>query len=216
MRHVGDVQQAVDSAKVDESTEVRDVLDDTFANLTGFQFGHQLLLCVSTFFLNQRAAADDDVTTLVVNFQHFTLNDATDVIADVARSANIHLAGWQEDGNADIDQQTAFDFSSTSSGDDIALGHFRDHVHPVDDVIGFSLADRDQARRIVGAAHLVLKIFDQNLNRLTNFWLVDRVVPLAARNGTFTLKADIDHNMIRIDANDLSFNDLVQFVLLIG
>ena len=36
--HIGDVQQTIDTAQVDERTEVGDVLDDTFAELTDFEF----------------------------------------------------------------------------------------------------------------------------------------------------------------------------------
>ena len=36
--HIGDVQQTIDTAQVDERTEVGDVLDHTFADLANFQF----------------------------------------------------------------------------------------------------------------------------------------------------------------------------------
>ncbi len=40
--HVGDVQQAVDAAQVDERAEVGDVLDHALAELADFQFAEQL------------------------------------------------------------------------------------------------------------------------------------------------------------------------------
>ena len=40
-RHVGDVQQAVDAAQVDERAEVGDVLDDALADLAGLDLGEQ-------------------------------------------------------------------------------------------------------------------------------------------------------------------------------
>ncbi len=53
VRHVGDVQQTVDAAEIDKRPEVGDVLDDPFADLPDFQFAHQLLLGVTSFFFNQ-------------------------------------------------------------------------------------------------------------------------------------------------------------------
>ena len=40
--HVGDVQQAVDAAQVDERAELGDVLDHALAELADFQLGQQL------------------------------------------------------------------------------------------------------------------------------------------------------------------------------
>ena len=53
VRHVGDMEKTIDAAKIDERTEVGDVLDDTFADLTLFQLFHQLLLRVRTLFFDQ-------------------------------------------------------------------------------------------------------------------------------------------------------------------
>ena len=52
VRHVGNVQQTVDAAKINKRTKVSDVLDHTFADLANFQFGHQFLLSVGTLFLD--------------------------------------------------------------------------------------------------------------------------------------------------------------------
>ena len=41
--HVGDVQQAVDAAQVDERAEVGDVLDDALADLADFEFLQQVV-----------------------------------------------------------------------------------------------------------------------------------------------------------------------------
>ena len=40
--HVGDVQQAVDAAEIDEGAELGDVLDDALADLALFDLGQQL------------------------------------------------------------------------------------------------------------------------------------------------------------------------------
>ena len=138
------MKQAVDATKIDKRTKVGDVLDDTFADLTLFQFFHQLLLRVSSLFLDQRTTRYNNVSTLGVNLENFTLNDSTNVIADVARATNVDLRSRQEYRNTDVDEQAAFDFASTSTSDDIAFGNFGNNGFPFDNVVGFSLADRDQ------------------------------------------------------------------------
>ena len=104
MRHVGDVQQTVDATKINKRTEVRDVLDHTFADLTDFQFGHEFLLSVGAFLFDQRTTADDNVATLFVDLEDLTLNHTADVFADVARTSNVDLTGGQKDWHADVDQ----------------------------------------------------------------------------------------------------------------
>ncbi len=61
--HVGDVQQTVDTAEVHERTEVGDVLDHALADLADFQFAEQVFAIFFALLLDQRATADDDVTT---------------------------------------------------------------------------------------------------------------------------------------------------------
>jgi hypothetical protein len=62
--HVGDVQQAVDAAEVDEHAEVGDVLDRCPCDLTVLDVGEQRLLLLLALFLEQLAPADDDVHAL--------------------------------------------------------------------------------------------------------------------------------------------------------
>ena len=95
------------------------------------------------------------------------MNDATDVISDVTGSANINLAGRQKDLYANVDEQAAFDFSRTRAGNDVALFDFRNDIDPVDDVVGFSFADRDETLGIITRrTRFVFEVFDQDLNRL--------------------------------------------------
>ena len=66
--HVGDVQQAVDAAEVNERTVVGDVLHHAFADFTLLQLGNQFraLLCASLF--KYRAATDNNVPARPVQF----------------------------------------------------------------------------------------------------------------------------------------------------
>ena len=74
--HVGDVQQAVDAAQVDERAEVGDVLDHALAELADFELLEQLRLLLGPLGLDQAAAADDDVAACFVDLEHEALDRA--------------------------------------------------------------------------------------------------------------------------------------------
>ncbi len=102
--------------------------------------------------LDQRAAADDDVAAGFVDLQHQALDRAADVVADVGRTADVDLAGGQEDVDADIDQQAALDLARDRAGDDVAfVDRFHD-LQPGFDLLGFALAEARSCRGIFDQA----------------------------------------------------------------
>jgi hypothetical protein len=138
--HVGDVQQAVDAAQVDEGPELGDIFNDALAALAGFQFGQELRFFLGPLGLDKRAAADDDVTPGFVDFKHDALDCAADVIADVGGPADVDLAGGQEDVHADVDQESALDLARDDSRDHVAFVDGFDDLHPGFDLFGLALA----------------------------------------------------------------------------
>src|SRR5690606_38158653 len=112
--HVGDVEEDVDAAEVDERTEVGDVLHDTLADLALLDFGHQLALESRPFGFDQLAAGDDDVLAGIVDLQDHAADDPTNELADVGRATDVDLAGGEKHVDAvggiatavEIDQQT--------------------------------------------------------------------------------------------------------------
>ena len=100
----------------------------------------------------------------MINFENFALDHSTDIVADVARSADIHLAGRQEYGDPNIDEQATFDFSSDFSRHNVAFLDVGHQVFPQSDIVRFSLAQNDQAVRIFGCAMLILKVFNHDVD----------------------------------------------------
>src|SRR3569623_2937339 len=72
--HVGNVEQTVDTAQIDEGAELGNVLDRALAELADFQIAQQARLFLGAFAFDQRAAADDDVATGLVDLQDDALN----------------------------------------------------------------------------------------------------------------------------------------------
>src|SRR3954469_7967054 len=114
--HVGDVQEAIDAAQVDERAEVGDVLHHALAELADFKLLEQLALLRCPLLLDQAAAADDDIAPCLVDLEHEALDFFANVFADVVRSADIDLAGRQEHVHADVDQQAALDLAGDHAG----------------------------------------------------------------------------------------------------
>src|SRR3954469_17474449 len=66
-RHVGDVEQAVDAAQIDERAVVGDVLDGAAENLPLGQRLERGLLLLGVLLLEEGLAREDDVAALLVD-----------------------------------------------------------------------------------------------------------------------------------------------------
>src|SRR4029450_13798776 len=102
--HVGDVQQTVDAAQVDECAEVGDVLDGALADLADLQTFESLLLQLLALLLDELATADDDVAPLFVDLEDDGVDVAADPVGNLARAADIDLRRGEEDRHADVHQ----------------------------------------------------------------------------------------------------------------
>ena len=80
-RHVGDVQQAVDAAEIDERTVLGDVLDDAVDDLTLFEVGHELGALLGAALFEDGAARHDDVAAAAIHLE------------DLERLRRAHAAG---------------------------------------------------------------------------------------------------------------------------
>jgi len=96
VRHVGDVEQAVHAAEVDERAEVGDVLDDALPHLADGELLHEVLALVRPLVLQDDAAAHDDVAAALVELDDLELEALAEEVVDIghARSA-IWLAGQE-------------------------------------------------------------------------------------------------------------------------
>ena len=75
--------------------------------------------CVFACDLDQLPPADDDVAPAFVDLEDHALDVLIDVIGDVGGTADVNLAGGQEDVDADVDQQAALDLAGDASLDDV-------------------------------------------------------------------------------------------------
>ena len=60
------MKKSINTTKIDECTEVGDILDSTFTGLTLFEFCKNLLAHLRTIFFENDSAGHDDVTTCFI------------------------------------------------------------------------------------------------------------------------------------------------------
>ncbi len=146
--HVGDMQQTVDSAEVNKRTEIGDILDCSFAKIANGEYFQQLLLLFFSSFFDQATTRNNDVFSSFVDLQDLTFDVVTDVICDVLRTTDVHLARRQEDIDAifddgfaihfssNLNKQAALDLANHWTTDDIAFVVSLDDGFPVAETLG--------------------------------------------------------------------------------
>ena len=89
--HVGDVEEAVDAAKVNEGTVVGDVLDHALDDLTFCQIADELAALFGAGFFEHGAARDNDVAAATVHFEDLERLRHFHQRVDVAHRADVDL-----------------------------------------------------------------------------------------------------------------------------
>ena len=217
--HIGDMQQAINTAQVDEGTEVGDILDQTCAEVTYFQVAEKFLLHLLACFFDQPTTRNNDVSTSLIDFQNHAFDVLPDVVGNIRRTTHIDLTGGQKDVHTVLDdglafhfatnrdQQTTFDFANDRSLDDVALRVGLDDLFPVADTIGFPLRQDDQTDGI-------LEFLQQHFNRRTDFGQSVAFLPFIPLDDTFALVSDIDDHFFVVNSYDRASQNVVDIVCL--
>ena len=206
--HVGDVEEAVDAAEIDERTEVGDVLDDAAAHLADLEGLHELLLALGTFLLDEGPARDDDVATLLVDLEHEALDAAAAVVSDVGRATDVDLAGGEEHVDArNVDEETALDLPRHKPGDDVVLLDALHHPQPILDAAGLPLREGDQATLFLELA--ILEFLEEHLDGVAHLRRRLRIIPLVPRDVPLALVADVDQHELIVNPKDLAVKDRI-------
>ena len=108
--HIGDVQQAIDSTKVNERTVVGEVLDDTLDGVAFLQLGEQFLAFCRVFRLDNRTTRNNHVVALLVELDDLELEALAFEVTRIAYRANIDERTRQECPDVvDLDREATLD-----------------------------------------------------------------------------------------------------------
>ena len=200
---VGHVQQAVDTAEIDEGAVIGDVLHDAVDGLALLEARHQLVALAGAGLLEHGAARNDDVAAPAIHLQDLELLRRVHERADVADRANIDLAARQEgNGAVEIDGVAALDLVEDDAGD-LLVGLER----------LFETAPALLAPRLVARQHRlaqrVLHPLEIDLDLVAD---LERALAAGAgeflyRHAAFGLQADVDNGDVLLDADHLALDD---------
>ncbi len=198
--HVGDVQQAVDAAEVDEGSEIGDVLDLALANLTLFQLGDQRFLQLLATLLEHHLPREDDVASPAVDFQNPHLELPADEGFEVAHRPQSHLARGEESPGADVHLQAAFDAGHHLALDDLFVLEGGPDFFPGPGKVRLLLRQDDDTVLVFFFLQVnVHLVADFNLGVGTELLPVD---------GAFGLVAHVHQNLVAGDADDHAADNL--------
>ncbi len=211
--HVGDVEQAVDAAEVDERTVLGEVLDDALDDLAFLEALERRLLEGSALLLEQHAARQHDVAALLVELDDLELEALAEERVEVANRAEVDLRPRQErlDAAADRDRQATLDARGDHAFDQlVALARGADlvpHLEP----IGFLLGKHDHA-------HVVLAGLEQHVHDVARLHRDGAVgaAELFERDLALALIADVDDRVVLADRDDRAAKDLAFFDVILA
>src|ERR1035437_5771750 len=111
--HIGNVQQAVDSAQVNKRTVIGEILDGAgkdgaFAQVLESGGALGVLLLLEDFL-----AADHDISALLVQLDDPDLDLLAEITVQVADRPNLKLRAEQERLEADVNRKSAVDAADT-------------------------------------------------------------------------------------------------------
>ena len=202
-RHVGDVQQAVDAAEVDERAVVGDVLDHAGEHLALGQRLERVLLLLGVLLFEEDLAREHDVAALLVDLDDAHAQFLAAQRVEVAHRAHVDLAAGEERAHADVDGETALDALDDAADDDLALGEGLLDLVPDLHLLGFFAREDDVAVAVLGA----LEQHVDDVARLHHHRAV-LVEELVDRDDALGLVADVDDDFVVGDLQDRALDDL--------
>ncbi len=201
--HVGDMQQPVDAAEVDEGTVIGEVLDHPLDHLLFLQSGEQLGALLGTGFLEHGTARHHDVAAAAVHLENLEQLWRAHQRADVTHRADIDLASRQEgDGARQIDGEAALDAAKDRPGDVIVVLERLLQQRP-----GLLAAGLLAAEHRLAVA--VLHAFEEDIDDIADldFRVLAGGRELPDRDPPFRFQPDIDQDRLAVDRNHRALDD---------
>src|SRR6266568_905593 len=197
---VGDMQQAVDAAQIDERAVVGDVLDDALDDGAFLQVREQRLALGALRGFQHRAPRDDDVVPLAVELDDLELHLLALVGQGVLHGADIHeRPGEESPDSVGHDGEAAFYLAGDHAFHQRAGFERFFQIEPGREALG--LVAR-QARLSVA----VLNRFDRDAGEIAGLDLDFALVVLEFLEGDegFGLEAGVDDDVVHVHADDFS------------
>src|SRR3982751_455861 len=200
-RHVGDVQQTVDAAEIDERPEVGDVLHDALPDLILLELLHELLTLPSAFVLQDHTTRNHNVSTSLIELDDLELELLAEQLVDVRNATERDLRPGQERVDAhEVDDHTALDLLDQRALDWLIVLVGETDALPHAHEVRLLLRQDDRA-------FLILEVLQQDLDLIADLE-VREVLELLEWNTALRFEADVEHDHVVADLEDVGFDDL--------
>ena len=201
--HVGDVQQAVDTAQIHEGAVFGDVLDHTIDILALGEVGDDLGALLGAAFFEDGAARHDDIAAAAIHLEDLERLLEPHQRAGIAHRAHIDLAAGQEGhGTAKIDGEAALDAAEDRTLDALLVGIGLFETVPSLFTAGHFAADDGLALGVLGRAQKHLDLVTDGDVRL-----LAGIGEFLEFDAAFHLVADIDDGLARLYGDHLALDD---------
>src|SRR5690606_30458415 len=201
-RHVGDVEQAVDAAEVDERAVVGDVLHHAAQHLALGQRLERLLLPLGVLLFEEHLARQHDVAALLVH-----LDDAHPELlplqrVEVAHRPDVDLAAGQKRPHADVHGEAALDALDYAADHDLLLGERALDLVPDLHLLGLLARQHDMAFPVLGP-------LEQHVDDVARLHrdLAVLVEEFLDGDDALGLVADVDDDLVLGDLQHRAFDD---------
>jgi hypothetical protein len=199
-RELGDVNQAVDAAEVDEGAEVDDAGDGALEAHADLELGEDLLALGLAGLLEHDAARKNDVVAVAVHLDDASLDAGAHVGVEVLHATKVNQGCRQEAAQADVEDKAALDDLDDLALDVLASLELLLDAVPSTLVLGTLLGENQ-------TAFLVLLLEDKCLNLVAQRDDVCRVDvladgKLAGRNDALGLVANVEQDLVVLELDD--------------
>ena len=193
-RELGDVNQTVDTAEIDEGAEVDDGGNGALETHALGKLGQDLGALVLAAFLKQHAAGKHDVVAVAIHLDDAGFDLGAQVHVEILHAAKVHEGCGQKAAKADVEDEAALDDFDDLAGDRLAGLELLFDADPGALVLG-TLLGEDQATVLVfllenESLDLVAKVDD--LGRIGI--LADG--ELANGDNALALESDVDEHLV--------------------
>src|SRR5277367_241767 len=121
-RHVGDMQQAIDAAHVNERTILGEILDDAGKDAALFEMLERLVALFSLLFFQKLLTRNDDVAALLIELDDGDFHGLALHAIQIADGTEVNLGTGQKCARAlNVDGQSTFDALHDNAFDRLLL-----------------------------------------------------------------------------------------------
>ena len=210
----GNVNQTVHATQIDEGTEVDDRRYNTFAYLALFELVEESGANLGLSLLKPCTARENNIVAVLVKLDDLSFELLTDVGCKIANTTHLNEGCGQEASQTNVKDKTALDNLNNGTGDDAVVFLDLFDVAPCTLVL-CALLGEDQATFLVFLSQDESLDFIANCDYFTGIYIVlDR--KLARGNDAFGLVTDVEQNLVVINLNNLTGDEIAIVEVLDG